>query len=386
MIPYGRQDISEEDIHAVVETLRSVFLTQGPKVPEFEANIARAVRARHAVAMNNATSALHLACLALDVGPGDMVWTTPLTFIASANCALYCGASVDFVDIDSDTYNISVECLATKLESARRQGTLPKVVIPVHLCGQSCDMAAIKSLAEEYGFWLIEDASHAIGGSYRGEPIGNCRYSDVTIFSFHPVKIITTGEGGIATTNNAMLAERMARLRNHGMTSAPELMEPRPANEIWNYQQIELGYNCRLTDLQAALGTSQLNRLDGYIESRRRIAARYDRELAALPIKLPWQHPDTASSYHLYPIRVMEDRVGPSQRDVYERLRSEGVQANLHYIPVYRQPYYERMGFQAGYCPKAEQYHREAITIPLFAVMTEIEQDIVVSVLRGLWA
>jgi UDP-4-amino-4,6-dideoxy-N-acetyl-beta-L-altrosamine transaminase len=385
MIPYGRQDISEDDIDAVVQTLRSAFLTQGPQVPAFEANIAAAVDVLHAVAVCNATAALHLACLALDVGPGDQVWTTPLTFVASANCALFCGASVDFVDIDPGTYNMSVETLREKLEGARRQGKLPKVVIPVHMCGQSCEMAAIKALSDEYGFRLIEDASHAIGGSYRGKPIGNCRYSDITIFSFHPVKIITTGEGGVATTNDDALADRMRRLRSHGITNAPALMEARPANEIWNYQQTELGYNYRITDIQAALGSSQLKRLDGYIAARRGLASRYDHELASLPIKLPWQHPDTASSYHLYPIRIPEGQAGPSQREVYDTLLAEGVQSNLHYIPVHRQPYYERQGFAAGYCPLAEQYHREAITIPLFATLADIEQDRVISILKSLW-
>jgi UDP-4-amino-4,6-dideoxy-N-acetyl-beta-L-altrosamine transaminase len=385
MIPYGRQDISEDDIEAVVRTLRSAFLTQGPQVPEFEANIAQAVGVLHAVAVNNATAALHLACLALDVGPGDQVWTTPLTFVASANCALYCGASVDFVDIDPKTYNMSVECLTEKLESASRQGKLPKVVIPVHLCGQSCEMAAIKGLADKFGFRLIEDASHAIGGAYLGEPIGNCRYSDITIFSFHPVKIITTGEGGVATTNDAALADRMQRLRSHGLTNIPALMDPRPVNEIWNYQQIELGYNYRITDIQAALGTSQLKRLGEFIKARRHLASRYDQALSTLSIKLPWQHPDTASSYHLYPIRIPEGGKGPSQKDVYDTLLAEGVRSNLHYIPVYRQPYYERLGFVAGYCPQAEQYHREAITIPLFATLTETDQDRVVSIIKSLW-
>lgn len=386
MIPYGRQDISDDDVDAVVAVLRGAFLTQGPHVPAFEQAVAQMVGARHAIAANSATSSLHLACLALNVGPGDLVWTTPTTFVASANCALYCGASVDFVDIDPDSYNLSVAALADKLARARQAGTLPKVVIPVHLCGQSCDMAGIKALADEYGFRVIEDASHAIGGSYRGELVGNCRYSDITIFSFHPVKIITTAEGGLATTNDLALSDRMRLLRSHGITNVADQMESRAGNEIWNYQQRELGYNYRMTDLQAALGTSQLKRLDQFIDRRRQIAARYDAALRDLPIILPWQHPDSASSYHLYPIRVPENGEGPSQRQVYDALRSEDIQANLHYIPVHRQPYYERLGFEAGYCPHAERYHREAITIPLFPAMTDEEQARVIAALERICA
>lgn len=385
MIPYGRQDISEADIQAVVDVLRSDFLTQGPAVPVFEQAVASYCRAQYAVAVNSATSALHIACLALELGPGDWLWTSPTTFVASANCALYCGARVDFVDIDPATYNMSVECLAEKLAQAERNGTLPKVLVPVHLCGQSCDMAAIHALSQRYGFKIIEDASHAIGGRYKHVPIGNCRYSDIAVFSFHPVKIITTGEGGLNTTNSPVLAERMQRLRSHGITRDPEKMLPRPAEEIWNYQQISLGFNYRMTDIQAALGTSQLARLDEFVEARHRIVCRYNKGLDGLPLQTPWQSPDSYSSYHLYPIRVKLREARKSQRQVYKALEAAGIHANLHYSPVYRQPYYEAMGFKAGYCPAAEQYHTEAISIPMYPAMRDDQQAHVVAVLRKLF-
>ena len=382
MIPYGRQDISEADIDAVVEVLRSDWLTQGPTIPRFEKTVAGYCGAQHAVAVNNATSALHIACLALNVGPGESVWTSPTTFVASANCALYCGATVDFVDIDPLTYNLSVERLAEKLADAKTRGTLPKVVIPVHLCGQSCDMAAIHTLAQEYGFRVIEDASHAIGAKYKGEPVGTCRYSDITVFSFHPVKIITTGEGGIALTNDPVLADRLQRYRSHGITNNRDQMQPRPANEIWNYQQIDLGYNYRMTDLQAALGLSQLTRLEEFVARRHSIAKRYDSAFAELPVVTPLQHPDIWSSYHLYPIRVRQSDCGKTQRYVYDTLIAAGVGVNLHYIPVYRQPHYEAMGFQPGYCPEAELYHKETISLPMFPTLTEADQQRVISTLR----
>lgn len=388
MIPYGRQHITQADIDAVIGVLQSDFLTQGPAVPRFEQAIAAYCGARHAIATNSATGALHVACLALGLGPGDWLWTSPITFVASSNCALYCGAQVDFVDIDPRTYNISVDRLADKLAAAEKAGKLPKVVVPVHLSGQSCEMAAIRELSRRYGFKIIEDASHAIGGKYRGgsdapfEPVGNCRYSDITVLSFHPVKIITTGEGGMALTNDATLADRMQRFRSHGITSTREQMQPRPAEEIWNYQQILLGYNYRMTDIQAALGLSQLTRLDEYVSRRHAIARRYNEELRELPLQLPWQHPDTYSGYHLYPIRVP---LGGAhrQREVYEVLQAERINVNVHYIPVHRQPYYERLGFVAGYCPEAEKYHRETITLPLFPTLTEAEQGKVIEVLHA---
>ena len=382
IIPYGRQDINQADIDAVVAVLRSDFLTQGPVVPAFEKAVADYCGALHAVAVNSATSALHIACLALGVGSGDIVWTTPITFVASANCALYCGATVDFVDIDPRTYNLSVERLAEKLAQAEITGTLPKVVIPVHLCGQPCDMAGIHMLSQRYGFKIIEDASHAIGGKYQGEPIGNCRYSDITVFSFHPVKIITTGEGGMALTTAPALADRMLRYRSHGITSDADKMQPRPADEIWNYQQISLGFNYRMTDIQAALGVSQMTRLDEFVNKRQRIAKRYDDALAGLPLQTPWQHPDSYSSFHLYPIRLKLGEDEQTQRQVYDALHAAGILVNLHYIPVYGQPYYEAMGFKTGYCPDAEQYHKAAISIPMYPTMSEAQQDEVISCLR----
>jgi UDP-4-amino-4,6-dideoxy-N-acetyl-beta-L-altrosamine transaminase len=382
IIPYGRQDINQSDIDAVVNVLLSDYLTQGPVVPAFEKAVADYCGAQHAVAVNSATSALHIACLALGVGNGDIVWTTPITFVASANCALYCGATVDFVDIDPSTYNLSVERLEEKLIQAEKTGKLPKVVIPVHLCGQPCDMAAIHALSQQYGFRIIEDASHAIGGKYKGEPIGNCRYSDITIFSFHPVKIITTGEGGMAVTNDSALAKHLRLLRSHGISSTPEDMQPRPSQEIWNYQQLDLGFNYRMTDIHAALGLSQMQRLDEFVTKRHAIAKRYDQQLSDLPVVTPWQHPDGFSSYHLYVIRLKLDAINKTHRQVYEALRAAGILVNLHYIPVYRQPYYERMGFKVGYCVEAEQYYYEVISIPMYPGLSEVEQEFVIESLR----
>jgi UDP-4-amino-4,6-dideoxy-N-acetyl-beta-L-altrosamine transaminase len=382
IIPYGCQDINQADIDAVVDVLRAECLTQGPVVPAFEEAVARHCGAQHAVAVNSATSALHIACLALGVGPGDCVWTTPTTFVATANSALYCGATVDFVDIDPRTYNLSVDCLAEKLAVAAKAGQLPKVVIPVHLSGQPCDMAGIHALSLKYGFKIIEDASHAIGGKYQGAPIGNGRYADIIVFSFHPVKIITSGEGGMALTNDASLATRLRLLRSHGISSTPEDMHPRPAQEIWNYQQIALGFNYRMTDIHAALGLSQMRRLDEFVTQRHSIAQRYDQLLASLPVTTPWQHPDSYSGYHLYVIRLQLAATGKTQRQVYGALRAAGILVNLHYIPVYRQPYYEQMGFAAGYCPEAEQYYAQAISIPLYPGLTIEQQDYVVRTLR----
>lgn len=377
MIPYGRHDISEQDIQAVVDVLRSDFLTQGTKVPAFESCVTEYCGARHAVAVNSATSALHIACLALGVGRGDIVWTSPITFVASANCALYCGATIDFVDIDARTYNMSVERLAEKLALAESAGRLPKVVIPVHLCGQSCDMVAIHALAQRYGFKTIEDASHAIGGKHRGEVIGSCRYSDITIFSFHPVKIITTAEGGMAMTNDEQLAKHMKLLRSHGITRDAEEMTLEPEGG-WYYQQIDLGYNYRMTELQAALGLNQMQRLDDFVSKRHVIAKRYDEELADLPITLPWQHHDNYSAYHLYPICVREDR----RREIFDALRTAGVGVNVHYIPVHIQPYYQKMGFRGGDFPAAEDYYRETISIPMFHLLSNDQQEVVISVIK----
>ena len=386
MIPYGRQSINQDDIDSVVQVLRSDFLTQGPMVPRFEQAVAAYVGAEHAVGVNSATSALHIACLALDLGPGDWLWTSPNSFVASSNVGLYCGAQVDFVDIDPRTYNMSVECLTEKLEQARAVNKLPKVVIPVHYAGQSCDMVMINKLAKQYDFRVIEDGSHAIGGQYRNELVGNCQYSDITVFSFHPVKIITTGEGGMALTNNADLLEKMIRHRSHGVTSKKEHMQPRSADEIWNYQQIDLGYNYRMTDIGAALGLSQLGRLDEFIKRRHEIAQHYDQLLSSLPISLPQQHSDVWSSYHLYPIRVNKNQCGKTQRQVYDNLLRDGIGINLHYIPIYRQPYYEKMGFSAGYCKEAELLFKEVISIPIYASLTNEKQNQVIDELKKVLA
>ena len=381
-IPYGRQDINQADVDAVAQVLRSDFLTQGPVVPRFEQTVAAYCGAQHGVAVNSATSALHIACLALDVGKGDVVWTTPTTFVATSNCALYCGATVDFVDIDPRTCNLSVDRLAAKLAQAKKTGQLPKVVIPVHLCGQSCEMAAIHALSRQYGFKIIEDASHAIGARYKGEPVGRCTYSDITVLSFHPVKIITTGEGGMALSNDAQLAKRMRFLRSHGITSDFAEMHARPSNELWNYQQIGLGFNYRMTDIAAALGVSQMQRIDEFVAKRHAIAERYDRLLSSFPVTMPVQHPDSYSSFHLYVTRLKLAEIERTHRQVYDSLRAAGILVNLHYIPVYRQPYYERMGFKAGYCPEAERYHREVISLPMYPALSEAEQDQVLAALR----
>ena len=381
MIPYGRQDINQADIDAVVNVLRSDFLTQGSVVPAFENAVAMHCGVRHAVAVNSATSALHIACLALGVANGDIVWTSPITFVASANCARYCGADVDFVDIDPITYNMSVECLRSKLEGAQKIGKLPKVVIPVHLCGQSCDMAAIHALGQQYGFKIIEDASHAIGGTYRGKPVGNCRFSDITVFSFHPVKIITTGEGGMAVTNDDKLASHMARLRTHGITRDPAEMTHEPDGP-WYYQQLELGLNYRLTDIHAALGLSQMKRLEEFVETRNQIANRYTKMLANLPVTVQLQPSDVYSAFHLYVIRLRLPKIKKSHREVFEALRATGFGVNLHYIPVYRQPYYGRMGFNPLNFPESEGYYAEAISIPMYSGITEDQQDRVVTALR----
>ena len=376
-MPYGRQDVVQADIDAVTEVLRSDFLTQGPMVPMFEKLVADYCGVSKGVAVNSATSALHIACLALGVGIGDVVWTTPITFVASANCARYCGADVDFVDIDPLTYNLSASRLKEKLEQAALTGKLPKVVIPVHLCGQPCDMKAIHELSKQYGFRIIEDASHAIGGRYKGEPIGNCTYSDITVFSFHPVKIITTGEGGMALTNDLELANHMERLRSHGITRDPAEMSKAPDGP-WYYQQIELGFNYRMTDIQAALGASQMKRLDDLVAKRHSLAENYEKLLKDVPVRTPWQHGDSYSGLHLYVVRLDLDAMNVSHREVFERLRVAGIGVNLHYIPVYHHPYYAAKGFSAAEFPEAERYYSEAISLPMYPALTEDQQREVV--------
>ena len=381
-IPYGRQDISESDIQAVVDVLRSDFLTQGPVVPAFEDAIAKYTGAQYAVAVNSATSALHIACLALGVGKGDIVWTSPITFVASANCALYCGATVDFVDIDPFSYNISVNRLEEKLVFAKKIGKLPKVLIPVHFCGQPCDMLAIHNLSQQYDFKIIEDASHAIGGKYKGEPVGNCHYSHIAVFSFHPVKIITTAEGGMAMTNDMRLAKRLQLFRSHGITRDENDMT-NFSHGPWYYQQIDLGYNYRMTDLQAALGLTQMCRLDEFVSYRHILANRYNQLLFGLPVTIPWQSSDGYSSLHLYVIRLKLGEIDVGHRDVFETLRNVGIGVNLHYIPVYRQPYYEKLGFKAGYCPEADRYYAEAISLPMYFGLTIQQHDKVISALTS---
>lgn len=381
MIPYGRQEITQADIDAVVKVLQSGYLTQGPMVPLFEQTVAAYCGSTHALAVNSATSALHIACLALELGVGDYLWTTPITFVASANCGLYCGAQVDFVDIDPRTYNMCPQALERKLIAAEKNGCLPKIVVPVHLCGQPCDMQAIGALAQRFGFKIIEDASHAIGGKYRGEPIGNCRYSDITVFSFHPVKIITTAEGGMALTNDPKLAERMGLLRSHGITRDPRLMTHEPDGP-WYYQQVELGFNYRMTDIQAALGVSQMERLDKYVSRRHSLAERYDLLLSELPVTVPWQHPDAYSGLHLYVIRLQLDKLSRSHGEVFAALREQGIGVNMHYIPIHTQPYYQRMGFEAGQFPEAEHYYTEAISLPMYPGLSEELQDRVINALK----
>ncbi|PTQ69970.1 UDP-4-amino-4,6-dideoxy-N-acetyl-beta-L-altrosamine transaminase [Pseudomonas sp. GV071] len=380
MIPYGRQSISAQDIDAVVEVLRSDWLTQGPTIERFEQAMAATCQARHAVAVSNATAALHIACLALDLGPGDWLWTSPNTFVASANCGLYCGAQVDFVDIDPLTLNLSVPALAAKLAQAQSRGRLPKIVVPVAFAGQSCDMAGIRALAEQYGFRIIEDASHAVGASYRGRPVGCGDFADITVFSFHPVKIITTGEGGLLTTQDDQLAERLRRLRSHGITRDPALMT-QASDGPWYYQQLELGYNYRITDIQAALGLSQLTRLHAFVTRRRALAARYAELLADLPLTLPSAQQDAESAWHLYPVRVQLDALHSDQAQIFSALRAAGIGVNLHYIPVHLQPFYRQLGFADGDFPEAERYYRQAMSLPLYPDMTDEQQEQVVQAL-----
>jgi UDP-4-amino-4,6-dideoxy-N-acetyl-beta-L-altrosamine transaminase len=374
MIPYGRQEITDADIAAVVAVLRSDYLTQGPQVPAFEAAVAAATGAAHAVAVNSATSGLHIACLALGLGKGDLLWTSPITFVASANVGHLCGAEVDFVDIEAETFNMSPVALAEKLDRAKRAGRLPKIVMPVHMCGQSADMAAIGQLCRDYGVHVIEDASHAIGGSYQDQAVGACDHSDICVFSFHPVKIVTTAEGGLCTTQDATLATRMARLRTHGITRDPAEMT-KPSEGGWYYQQLDLGLNYRMTEMQAALGVSQMSRLSQYVARRNSLADRYDRRLADLALDRPGRRQDTLSAFHLYVVRVAAER----RSAVFDHLREAGIGANVHYIPVHLQPYWEGHGFRPGDFPVAEDYYARAISIPLYAGLTEDQQDKVVA-------
>jgi UDP-4-amino-4,6-dideoxy-N-acetyl-beta-L-altrosamine transaminase len=379
VIPYGRQVISDADIEAVVSVLRSDFLTQGPQVPAFEAAVARHVGAPHAVAVNSATSALHMACLALGLGPGDRLWTSPNSFVASANCALYCGAEVDFVDIDPQTYNMCALALSSKLARAKQEGKLPKVLIPVHFAGQSCDMTAIAFLAREYGVKVIEDASHAIGSQWQGTPVGACLHSDITVFSFHPVKIITTAEGGLLTTRDPAIAQRLGDLRSHGITRDAARLEHSDEG-AWYYEQQSLGHNYRMTEMQAALGVSQIKGLDSFIERRHQLVARYEDGLRGLPIVRPFQHPGSHSAFHLYVIQV-GDGARMSRRQLFDALRGAGIMANVHYIPIHLQPHYKKLGFEAGSFPQAEAYYRRAISLPLHVGLSDRDQDFVIALI-----
>jgi UDP-4-amino-4,6-dideoxy-N-acetyl-beta-L-altrosamine transaminase len=385
MIPYGRQDISEEDITAVMDVLRSDWLTQGPSIERFETEVARYCGAKYAVAVSSATAALHIACLAAGLKPGDALWTSPNTFVASANCGLYCGANPDFIDIDPDTYNISIDALEEKLALAETQGNLPKIVVPVHFAGQSCDMARIAALSERYGYTVIEDASHAIGGRYEDTRVGSCMFSDMTVFSFHPVKIVTTGEGGMVLTNSKDLYDKLIRLRSHGITRDPDLMEDE-SDGPWFYQQIELGFNYRMTDMQAALGASQMTRLDEFVTRRHHLARRYNVALGDLPLMPPAAIPAAYSSFHLYVIRLRLNELKKTHRQIFEELRRRGIGVNLHYIPVHTQPYYRRLGFKQGDFPVSEQYYREAISLPLYYGLSDAQQDKVVAAMHEVLA
>ncbi|WP_180105765.1 MULTISPECIES: UDP-4-amino-4,6-dideoxy-N-acetyl-beta-L-altrosamine transaminase [unclassified Acinetobacter] len=380
-IPYGKQNINQADIDAVVDVLKSDFLTQGPQVPAFEKSVAQLVGAKHALAVNSATSALHIACLALGLGKGDILWTSPITFVASSNCALYCGADVDFVDVDSQTYNMSIAALKLKLEQAKKENKLPKIIVPVHLCGQPCDMAKIYALSQEYGFKIIEDASHAIGGKYHDVYVGAGQYSDITIFSFHPVKIVTTAEGGMALTNNAQLAQKMDLLRSHGVTRNQDLMSKEPEGP-WYYQQVDLGFNYRMTELQAALGVSQMHRLEQFVAKRHDIAKVYNKILQDLPVVLPYQLPETYSGLHLYVIRLKLDEISKTRKEVFELLREKGIGVNVHYIPVHTQPYYENLGFKQGDFPEAESYYASAISLPMYPDLTQTQIDYIYQTLK----
>jgi len=376
-IQYGKQSITQDDIEAVVSVLKSDWLTQGPALIRFEQKMTERVGSKYAFAVNSATSALHLACLALNVGEGDIVWTSPISFVASSNCAIFCGASVDFVDIDINTYNIDIEKLEEKLQFSEISGTLPKCVIPVHLSGRSCDMEAIHKLSQRYGFKIIEDASHALGATYKSSFVGSCKYSDVTVFSFHPVKMITTGEGGMVLTNMKAIADRIALLRSHGITRDEAFMAG-PSHGPWYYEQHELGYNYRMSDIAASLGMSQLERLDEFVEIRNKIAERYDELLREAPLILPLKDAELLSSYHLYIVRVDVENSGESHKALFQKLRNRGILVNLHYIPIYRHPYYKKMGFNIDLFPASEMYYKTAISLPIYPDLTEEDQNAVV--------
>ena len=385
MIPYGRQEICRDDIRSVIRTLNSDWLTQGPNVQKFEDLVAEKVGSNFAIACNSATSALHLACKSLNLKKGDIVWTSPNSFVASANAAIYCDAKIDFVDIDPLTYNLSIEKLEQKLVYSKKNNCLPKIIIPVHFAGQSCDMKSLYKLSKKYKFKIIEDASHAIGGSYENQKVGACKYSSITVFSFHPVKIITTAEGGIATTNNRKIAERLIRDRSHGITRNKKSFQKVYKDEIWNYQQVDLGFNYRMNDIQAALGISQLQKLEKFINKRHLIASYYNSELSNLGICLPYQNINTISSYHLYPIRVSKKKGGINQRKLFDYLRGNNIGVNLHYIPIYRHPYFRELGFKKGYCEEAENHFKEVISLPMYSSLRKKEQKFVTDSIKAIY-
>lgn len=385
LIPYSKQNVNNHDIEAVINVLKSDWLAQGPVIEQFEHAVAEYCGARYAVAVSSGTAALHIACLAAGLGKGDILWASPNTFVASANCALYCGARPNFVDIDPRTYNMSISELEAKLFEKKKNGCLPKIVIPVHFAGQSCEMKQIHSLSKKYSFIIIEDACHALGGSYKGSKVGSCKFSDITVFSFHPVKTITTGEGGMVLTNSENLYQKLIRLRTHGITRNPEFMQGE-IQGAWYYEQVELGFNYRMTDIQAALGYSQMQRLDKFVEKRRYLARRYDALLKNLPLFLPYQHPNTHSAFHLYPVRLKLNEISKSRRQIFDELRKAGVGVNVHYIPIHTQPFYRQLGFKTGDFPAAECYYQEAISLPMYYELTEDDQDFVISILSKVLA
>jgi UDP-4-amino-4,6-dideoxy-N-acetyl-beta-L-altrosamine transaminase len=383
MIPYARQDICDEDIQSVVDVLKSDFLTQGPVINAFEDALSEYAGARYSVCVNSATSALHLSCLALGLGPGDILWTSAITYVASANCAFYCGAQVDLIDIELQSFNLSVSDLERKLIDAKKKNRLPKILVAVHMAGQPCDMEAIRKLTNEYGVAVIEDASHAIGASYGAKKVGSCQYSDITVFSFHPVKIITAGEGGAALTNDETLAKKIELLRSHGVTRDPDLMA-KSSDGPWYYEQIALGMNYRMTDIHAALGNSQLKRIDGFVERRNQISSCYSEAFHSLGVKTPKLNERCQSAWHIYIARLELDALKLNRFDFFNKMKDSGLGVNVHYIPLYRQPYIkDHMEFQLSNYPNAEQYYAEAITLPLYPSMSDAEIDTVISIVSG---
>lgn len=383
IIPYGRQQISDDDVKAVTDVLKSDFLTQGPQVPLFEKSVSDYCGGKYGVAVNSATSALHIACLALELGEGDWLWTSPNSYVASSNCGLYCGANIDFVDVDPKTYNLCVDELEKKLILAEKAHKLPKILVTVHFAGQSCEMKKIRELSNKFGFFVIEDASHCIGGKYLNKPIGSCDYSDIAIFSFHPVKIITTAEGGMATTNSKKFAERMDLFRSHGVTRNQKFMLKENEGP-WHYQQIDLGFNYRMTDLQAVLGISQMKKIDEFVSKRHILKKRYEEKIKRIPVIKPYQHSDSYSALHLFPIQLELEQIEKSRKETFNELRDNGIGVNVHYIPIHTQPYYEKLGFKKGDFPNSEYYYSRAITLPLFHDMTFDQQDKVCEVLKDI--